>query len=191
MASTKYALSKDSNISATGRYPKGMEGEAPSDTRAAIGGLFELLAETKALHGKVVGRDGRIVGTERSRLLERIDAIVAAVILVIRKISGSARIDLATGTDFPGPLTLDLDEDAWTLAGALPLRLASFEGSFEDFFRSEFSPLLQAFLGDYKVSALDGKISGEEADLLVARLRDILVNSLKMYFLLYHLRING
>jgi len=191
MASTTYTLSKDHSFQANGRYPKGLEGEDPKDPRPAIRRLLELFREIQGLHQKFTAGDGQIVGVERSRLLGQVDAVIMTTVLLIRRHTDDGLVDLFP-TDEPGPrFVLDLDSDGWNMQGNLPLRLASFQGTFPDFYRMEFSPPLKAFLEGYKAAATDGTVTQAEGAELLPRLRDILLVSLRLYFLLYYMKINS
>lgn len=191
MASTNYSLGKGASFQANGRYPGGLDGADPKDPRPAIRRLIELFAGIQAFHRKITAADGQIVGVERSRLLDHVDAMIRTTIVLLRKHSSGKTLDLVAEIGSPSRLLFDFDSDGWSLDGELPLRLSSFQGALPEFYRTEFCPPRKAFLEDYKSAAVDGLVSEDEESALVPRLRDILLVSLKLYFLLYYMRINS
>lgn len=191
MASTSYALDRSQVFQASGRYAKGLDGEDPKDPRPAIRRLIESFSAIQAFHRKITAGDGQIVGVERSRLLELVDAEILAAVALVRKCSASDAVDLSAEEGGHGRMLFDFDDDGWSLKGDMPLRLSAFRGTLPDFYRDEFCPPLRSFLEEYRTAAADGTVSPQEAATLGPRLRDILLVSLKLYFLLFYMRING
>ncbi len=190
MGSSRYNFGKNSIEGAYGRYPKGLEGQTPTDPRPAIQAMMDGYAQLLSLHRRVVGNDGRIIGTERSRLLDAIDSLALSVIMTLRKFSLADSVDLAYETDQAGPLVLDFDKDDWALRGRLFLGFCRFSGGFSEYYREKLSPPFRDFLEEYKTHALDNQISELEAAAIILRLRDILFYVIKLYALVYHLEIN-
>jgi hypothetical protein len=137
-----------------------------------------------------VAGDGRIIGVERSRLLEFADQAVVAVIAVIRCVAEAPTVDLDAQGWKPRPLILHCQDEEWSLEGSIGLRLSSHEGGFRDFYRTEYAPRLRNFLEEYRRAAADGQLSDAERAAILPSLRELLGCAIKLYFLIYHMRIN-
>lgn len=191
MVATRYIFGKGCLEEAFGRYDKTLEGDSPTDARKAIQALVARHRSLDAIHAKVVGNDGRIVGTERSHLLEGLDAILLAAVVGFRKLSGAKELNLAESPETDQPLMLVFDLDGWVLRGRLVLKRGGYKGSFMDYHREELSPRLREFLEIYRRHADDASLSEEETAYLLRALRALMVSVIELYALVYQVKVNA
>lgn len=191
MGSTRYIFERDELVAANGRYPKGLEGTSPEDVRPAMKELFERYATLQAFHRKATGDDGRLVGTERSRILDCADNVALAVIYLLRRVSRLESVVLGKPREGSPEPRLDFDTDGWIIEGRLPLRLPKEATDFASYCRDDLSAAIAEFLRDYKTACEDGAVSEGEREGISSRLVLVLVSCFRLYHLVYHMRING
>jgi hypothetical protein len=190
MSSIRLVFEKSTLVSADGHYAKGLDGETPSDIRPAIQALVEMSTRVSKLYSKFMANDNRIVGTERSILIETIEDLALVAVSLMKKVTGAPTAFFRHEAETSVETRIHFHQDFWDIKGAVPLKLSESAESFAVFFNTRLSPSIKSFLDEYKTAASDSVISDSEKAGIFKRLCDILFQVFCLYFLLYHMRIN-
>jgi hypothetical protein len=190
MENSNYDFGEDFYLKAKGRFGRGFKHTKGKDMHSILVSLVHLTNSIKKEYGKCVSNDGRIVGTERSVLLKKTDSLIQMIILCIRDFLLDETINIASDSGNSMQLTISFEQDAWSLTGMMPYNFLEYEGTLARYYQEVLLKNLTCFFLELKKASVDRVIASKEREIIISMLRDVLIGALKMYYLLYHLKIN-
>ncbi|MCS6971826.1 MAG: hypothetical protein N2Z22_10465 [Turneriella sp.] len=128
---------------------------------------------------KAIGNDGKIVGKERTDILEQIDRFFNSVILLWKKLemrNDNTIVVENKNTNFL--MTINERNGLWESSGMVPHFFVRPVKNFQEIYQSKLTPEIVALLKRYAEVVEDGIIDDDEREDLKAAMRRVLYYTL-------------
>lgn len=152
-----------------------------------------LYREIAAVYRDSLGNDGKIIGKERTDLLEQVDFLLDVLILLWRTLEDEDKEEnvITIQNQQSGfHITIHEKNNLWTASGRLNRFMVRSVKNFAEVFNNRLGPEIAALLGRYREMAGDGSLDAGDVQLLRKDLKKVMYHVLFIRFQLEACLIN-
>lgn len=125
-------------------------------------GLFQNIDRE---YKKAVGNDGKIVGKERTDILEQVDRFLNGMILVWKKLEMSnENIIIIENKNVKFQMTINERNGLWDASGVVPAFFTRPVKNFQEIYNNKLTPEIVSLLKGYAEATADGIIDDDERE---------------------------
>ncbi len=180
MSNTYFDYDPDLYITAGGSLGKAMRMAKKNDLSSSITSAIEVFKQIDDLYAQSVSNDGRIVGTERTELLNIIDILFNLMVLIWKNLDGSGGDTHIKIENKQVHFLLNIHESngLWKGSGRLTPIMVKPAKNFKALYTGKLSPEVVNFLKTYKEACEDNTIDEKEKEDLRKGIRQVLYYTL-------------
>ncbi len=180
MPNTYFDYDPDLYIDAGGSLGKAMRLAKPNSLTTSITSAIEVFKQIDDLYVESVSNDGRILGTERTELLNIIDLLFNLMVLIWKNLDGAAGDTYIKIENRQVQFLLNIHESngLWKGSGRLTPIMVKPAKNFKAIYTKKLSPEVINFLKTYKSACEDNTIDENEKDDLRKGIRQVLYYTL-------------
>lgn len=192
MSNTSFIIDKELNINGRGSLMKVLRELESNDLGTCIRQAMGCFKEINEAYIKAVSNDGKIIGSERSDILEWIDFFFDILILSWKSLDKYAQECTISIENSKHKMRLLIEEknSLWSMTGRITPPMITPVKNFREIYGNKLAPQIIELLQTYREAVADRVIDDEEKDALRKGIRQILYYTLFLRLQLERCLIN-
>lgn len=189
MSRINFDINKENYITASGSLVGVKKRLSLPDLSNCIRLSIDLYKEIEESYIKGMSNDNKIVGIERSDILEDIDYFINSLILMWVLVSNDHDDQQIINIDdrmSNTHINITVNNDMWNGSGLVSELLMKPSKNFREAYNNKLSPAFSKFLSGYKKAAEDNVLTDNERLALESEINDIIYTAIYLRFQISH-----